>query len=102
MQSSCFWADVWEAVIELITHLHSFSFGVNLSRSGFALVSEELSQMEEHQASCVASLVSAVPENTNGVGGAPNKPRLSPQKSVPDSLNHQIMETEIVWLRIDT
>lgn len=71
-------------VIELITHLHSFSFGINLSL--VSLVSEKIAQIEEHQAGCE---VSAVPEDT-GVGGALHKPRLSLAESSSEICPQQL------------
>lgn len=66
MQISCFRADVWETVIELIPHLHSFSFGINLALVSLLFCKEPSSWL----------VGLGVPENSNGVGGALHKPRL--------------------------
>lgn len=72
MQNSCFRPDVWETVIELITHLHSFSFGINLSLSLCVSLSVSLWLRKK-----VGLRLALTPSCSCGVGGALHKPRLS-------------------------
>lgn len=95
MQNSCFRADVWETVIDLITHLHSFSFGIFLPLWFLSCFGENLTN---GRTSSWSLLYLRTP--TEWAGPYTNPAFLGqtpPQKSVPGSLNQQIVESEIVW-----